>query len=539
VLLSHKRIGVVRYVGEIAEYVEKGIWYGIEIRMTQGVLGDTSGTIGTTQYFRCPNNEGLFVKLQHILRRIEPKELLEKVVKLTKSKSTLHSLLNQSNSELSKLKKKLQRPISRSKSAGGRGKRRAHSKPTLDDTLSGSRTYTADDPIMEVSISDAPHSSLEFSISNDNYSVTNDTADITTKSHGTKIDLSDVDDEFTLHTAMSDPVGSDVALSDAELVLPSTRNIQQHSAPVPRTEPTRSYSVIAASSSSEVNRQKMTTSSSMNRNTFTLQTALPIQVASQLKTNNNHTRLTRSETQPAPQLMVAIHNELSPSDFAAKNAEIGSWSTLKVIEWIKSFAGRTLNEEWKKVIRNLQRHQITGAELLSMDETDLLTEQLRIGSPEIRYKIMSQLALHYKRSAKKASPQKTLPTSLKLTTSTSSISEDDFEDAKVTASSSITLHTTTSAMNSSSRPHAKTHSSGSKPPFRGYHRLSLSSSRSGKPSKKNHEESNMTATTSQSDEHMQLQMHRFSELHKLFDEIDRSGHRHGQNRCKRLSQSID
>eukprot|EP01083_Nonionella_stella_P244357 850565_1 len=106
VLLSHKRIGVVRYVGDIAEYIEKGIWYGIEIRMTAGLLGDSNGIIGTTTYFKCAVNEGLFVRLHEIQRRIEPKELLEKVVKLTKIKNSMHQLLNQTHNELTNLKKK-------------------------------------------------------------------------------------------------------------------------------------------------------------------------------------------------------------------------------------------------------------------------------------------------------------------------------------------------------------------------------------------------------------------------------------------------
>ena len=88
-LLSHRRLGVVRYIGEIAEFNEKHKMYGIEIRMSEGVLGDCDGSVGGTAYFKCAPNEGIFVRLDQILRRIEPKELLEKVVKLKKIKTSM------------------------------------------------------------------------------------------------------------------------------------------------------------------------------------------------------------------------------------------------------------------------------------------------------------------------------------------------------------------------------------------------------------------------------------------------------------------
>ena len=93
-LLSHRRLGVVQYIGEITEYLDHGIWYGIEIRMTEGILGDCDGSVDGNAYFKCAPNEGIFVRLDQILRRIEPKELLEKVVKLKKIKSSMQTLLS-------------------------------------------------------------------------------------------------------------------------------------------------------------------------------------------------------------------------------------------------------------------------------------------------------------------------------------------------------------------------------------------------------------------------------------------------------------
>ena len=100
--LSHGRIGVVKYVGEIQEYIEKGIWYGIDIRMTTGKLGDSNGTIGDTKYFECQNNNGIFLKIQDIDRRVEPSELLANAMAASFPKI----MLNESNENENKDKKK-------------------------------------------------------------------------------------------------------------------------------------------------------------------------------------------------------------------------------------------------------------------------------------------------------------------------------------------------------------------------------------------------------------------------------------------------
>lgn len=91
---------------------------------------------------------------------------------------------------------------------------------------------------------------------------------------------------------------------------------------------------------------------------------------------------------------------MTPTAFEAKNAEIRSWNTSKVIEWVKSFA-ELHNSEWKKLLHKIQQHNIKGADLLTMDETNLLSDRLHIDSPEIRYKIMSQLSQQYKQASPK------------------------------------------------------------------------------------------------------------------------------------------
>eukprot|EP01084_Bolivina_argentea_P028447 52865_1 len=108
--------------------------------MTAGKLGDSDGTIGTTRYFECAVNEGLFVRLNEIQRRIEPKELLEKVVKLTKIKNSMHELLNESNHELRKLKKKLNLSSICSRKVTPKHSKKRGKMPSLYDENSGSTT---------------------------------------------------------------------------------------------------------------------------------------------------------------------------------------------------------------------------------------------------------------------------------------------------------------------------------------------------------------------------------------------------------------
>jgi len=97
------RVGVVQYIGEI-EALDDGQWYGIEIRMTEGVLGDCDGTACGKSYFKCAPNEGVFVREYDILRRIEPKELLEKVVTLKKIKNSLHRSLAEATKRIQDLR---------------------------------------------------------------------------------------------------------------------------------------------------------------------------------------------------------------------------------------------------------------------------------------------------------------------------------------------------------------------------------------------------------------------------------------------------
>eukprot|EP01084_Bolivina_argentea_P000221 423_1 len=56
-------VGVVRFIGEIAG--KHGIFYGIEL---DNKKGKNNGTINKIQYFKCKQNNGLFVKKISILK---------------------------------------------------------------------------------------------------------------------------------------------------------------------------------------------------------------------------------------------------------------------------------------------------------------------------------------------------------------------------------------------------------------------------------------------------------------------------------------
>eukprot|EP01083_Nonionella_stella_P015540 43479_1 len=84
VLLTQARVGVVRYVGAV-EGKSQSIhdhYIGIEIRITDGVIGDNDGTFNNKTYFKCANNCGLFLEPQHIIQLYAPEDLLEMIINL-------------------------------------------------------------------------------------------------------------------------------------------------------------------------------------------------------------------------------------------------------------------------------------------------------------------------------------------------------------------------------------------------------------------------------------------------------------------------
>lgn len=74
VLLNQARVGVVRYIGHLDGRSQSSHdrYIGIEIRVTDGVLGDSNGTFNNKTYFRCAPNSGLFVEPQQILQIYSP-----------------------------------------------------------------------------------------------------------------------------------------------------------------------------------------------------------------------------------------------------------------------------------------------------------------------------------------------------------------------------------------------------------------------------------------------------------------------------------
>jgi len=62
VTLKLGREGIVKFIGE-TEFAE-GIWYGIELCHGKG---KNNGNVDGIQYFVCPSNKGIFVRLDQII----------------------------------------------------------------------------------------------------------------------------------------------------------------------------------------------------------------------------------------------------------------------------------------------------------------------------------------------------------------------------------------------------------------------------------------------------------------------------------------
>ncbi len=78
VLLTQSRVGVVRYSGIVQGRSTSAHdkFYGIEIRMTDGVMGNSDGSFNSISYFKCNTNEGVFVRRKDIVREFKS-EVLE------------------------------------------------------------------------------------------------------------------------------------------------------------------------------------------------------------------------------------------------------------------------------------------------------------------------------------------------------------------------------------------------------------------------------------------------------------------------------
>ena len=65
---------MVRYIGHLDGRSQSthDQYIGIEIRVTDGALGDSNGTFNNKTYFRCAPNSGLFIEPQQILQIYSP-----------------------------------------------------------------------------------------------------------------------------------------------------------------------------------------------------------------------------------------------------------------------------------------------------------------------------------------------------------------------------------------------------------------------------------------------------------------------------------
>ena len=101
VLLTQARVGVVRYIGHVNGLSQSDAdqYIGIEIRITDGVVGDNNGTYNHKTYFKCPTNAGLFIEPTQILQVYSPEDLLEMIINL---KDKLLPLMDNTNNNSQK-----------------------------------------------------------------------------------------------------------------------------------------------------------------------------------------------------------------------------------------------------------------------------------------------------------------------------------------------------------------------------------------------------------------------------------------------------
>ena len=225
---------------------------------------------------------------------------------------------------------------------------------------------------------------------------------------------------------------------------------------------------------------------------------------------------------------------------------------------MRSFANaeNNNNNDWNKLFLKIEQNSINGDDLLMMDETNVLSSQLGIDSPEIRYKIMSELSKEYQKNTTPAFPE-IIKTKTKLTrkrttsipqlinSSSSPVKDDDDYDAKVSPPVSGNSYPSTNGYhnynnhkpkivnnisNNNNRALYKYQSDGdilyneNGKPFTGYERLSLSSS--PKQSKKvtfGHEYSASMNTNMMKHASQNNRVY-FYELHKFFGKMDNTKH---------------
>lgn len=92
VLISEARVGIIRYIGyvdgiSISTYDEI---VGIEIRVTDGVLGENNGTFNNVQYFCTSLNSGLFLRPSQIVKLYTPEVSTNNVYNASFCHSTVY-----------------------------------------------------------------------------------------------------------------------------------------------------------------------------------------------------------------------------------------------------------------------------------------------------------------------------------------------------------------------------------------------------------------------------------------------------------------
>lgn len=101
VVVKGGMIGAVKWCGTLPG--EDGTYFGIHLG--EGT-GDGNGSYQGVQYFKCPDNKGIFCHVREIVKLVKPEQLLQKIVALNKKGKASQALISKLTDDLTLTKQK-------------------------------------------------------------------------------------------------------------------------------------------------------------------------------------------------------------------------------------------------------------------------------------------------------------------------------------------------------------------------------------------------------------------------------------------------
>lgn len=100
VVVKGGMIGCVKWIGTLPG--QDGNWFGISLGEGQG---DGDGSYQGVRYFKCPENKGIFVAQNEIIKIVQPQQLLQKIVALNKKHKAQQATISKLTDDLTLSKK--------------------------------------------------------------------------------------------------------------------------------------------------------------------------------------------------------------------------------------------------------------------------------------------------------------------------------------------------------------------------------------------------------------------------------------------------